>query len=62
MRKCGKSFLLRLPHSHSLGSVADPNQHYLKRKRSLQNVSGIEKSSAGLTRSLWELKGTKRSE
>ena len=62
MSKCGKSLVMRLPHNNPKKSVAGPNQRNLKRNRSLPNVSGIEKSSAGLTRSLWVLKGTKRSE
>ena len=51
---------MRLPHNNPQESVAGPNQRNLKRNRSLPNVSGIEKSSAGLTRSLWVLKGTKK--
>ena len=62
MSKCGKSLVLRSRHKNSLGNAAGLNQPYLKKNRSLPNVSGIEKSSAGLTRSLWVLKGTKRSE
>jgi len=59
-RRCSKSLML-WAHSHQQGSVAGPNQCYLKSKKRNRDVWSTDKRSASRTRSWWGPRRTKRS-